>query len=71
MMVNIENLIGKNLGGVDITGSMAFAEYLLENSQVAVIPGAGFGVDNYVRLSYATSMDNIIRGLDRIESAIK
>lgn len=71
VMVNIEKLIGKNLGGVEITGSMAFAEYLLENSQVAVIPGAGFGVDNYVRLSYATSMDNIIRGLDRIESAIK
>jgi len=71
VMVNIEEIIGKTLGGVKITGSMAFAEYLLDNSQVAVIPGAGFGVDNYVRLSYATSMDNIIRGLDRIESAIK
>lgn len=71
VMVNIEKLIGKTLGGVEITGSMALAEYLLDNSQVAVIPGAGFGVDKYVRLSYATSMDNIIRGLDRIEAAIK
>ncbi len=71
VMVNIEKLIGKTIEGVEITGSMSFAEFLLDNSQVAVIPGAGFGVDNYIRLSYATSMDNIIRGLDRIETAVK
>lgn len=71
VMVNIEKLIGKTIGGKEIKDSMSFAEYLLDASQVAVIPGAGFGVDQYVRLSYATSMDNIIRGLDRIESAIK
>ncbi len=71
VMVNIDKIIGQTLDGVKIDGSMAFAEYLLDNSQVAVIPGAGFGVDNYIRLSYATSMDNIIRGLDRIEAAIK
>jgi aspartate aminotransferase len=71
VMVNIEKLIGKTIGGKEIKDSMSFAEYLLDASQVAVIPGAGFGVDQYVRLSYATSMDNIIRGLDRIEAAIK
>lgn len=71
VMVNIEKIIGKTLDGKLIKDSMAFAEYLLDTSQVAVIPGAGFGVDNYVRLSYATSMDNIIRGLDRIEAAVK
>ncbi len=71
VMVNIEKIIGKTLDGKVIKDSMAFAEYLLDASQVAVIPGAGFGVDNYVRLSYATSMDNIIRGLDRIEAAVK
>ncbi len=45
VMVNIEKLIGKTIEGVEITGSMSFAEFLLDNSQVAVIPGAGFGVD--------------------------
>jgi len=71
VMVNIEKVIGQTINNVEIKDSMSFAEYLLDHSQVAVIPGAGFGVDNYVRLSYATSMDNIIRGLDRIEAAIK
>jgi aspartate aminotransferase len=33
-----------------------------------VVPGAGFGIDEYVRLSYATSMDQIKAGIDRIES---
>jgi aspartate aminotransferase len=37
---------------------------------VAVVPGAAFGDDRYIRLSYATSMDNIEKGLDRIESAL-
>ena len=40
---------------------------LLEEAKTAVIPGAGFGNDNYLRLSYATSMENIVEGLDRIE----
>lgn len=71
VMVNIEKIIGQTINNVEIKDSMSFAEYLLDHSQVAVIPGAGFGVDNYVRLSYATSMDNIIRGLDRIEAAVK
>lgn len=71
VMVNISEVVGQSINGTQINGSMDFAEYLLDQCQVAVIPGAGFGVDNYVRLSYATSMDNIIRGLDRIESAIK
>jgi len=71
VMVNISKLIGKNLNGYNIGGSMDFAEYLLDTAQVAVIPGAGFGADNYVRLSYATSLDNIKEGLKRIENAIK
>jgi aspartate aminotransferase len=39
---------------------------LLEEAKVAVVPGIGFGNDDYVRLSYACSMENIKKGLDRI-----
>lgn len=70
VMVNISKLIGKTLGGKSIESSMDFAEYLLETAKVAVIPGSGFGTDNYVRLSYATSLENIKEGLSRIENAI-
>ncbi|SKC83279.1 pyridoxal phosphate-dependent aminotransferase [Maledivibacter halophilus] len=70
VMVNISKLIGKDLGGQKINGSMDFAQYLLDNAKVAVIPGAGFGTDNYIRLSYATSLENIEEGLNRIEKAV-
>lgn len=71
VMLNISGVIGQDLKGVKINNSMDFAGYLLDHAKVAVIPGAGFGVDNYVRLSYATSIDNIREGLDRIEEALK
>ncbi len=54
-----------------INGSDALAEHLLNNAKVAVVPGSGFGADNYVRLSYATSMANIEKGMDRLEAAAK
>ena len=41
---------------------------LLEEEKVAVIPGAAFGLENFIRLSYATSMEVIEEGLDRIKS---
>ncbi len=44
-----------------------FAEYLLEKALVATVPGSAFGMNGYLRLSYATDMDNIKKGLDRIE----
>lgn len=67
VMVNISEYIGKNLGGKVINGSIDFSNVLIENANVAVVPALPFGVDNYVRLSYATSMDNIKNGLEKIE----
>jgi len=58
-----------DLYGGEINSSDAFAEYLLKEAQVAVVPGSGFGADEYVRLSYATSMANIQKGLERIATA--
>ncbi|MDW8801000.1 pyridoxal phosphate-dependent aminotransferase [Clostridium sp. A1-XYC3] len=68
VMVNISRLFGKRVDGIEIKDSMGFSDLLLEKQKVAVVPGIGFGLDNYVRLSYATSMENIKNGLDRIES---
>jgi aspartate aminotransferase len=68
---NISGLIGKSYEGKTITGSGSFADYLLNgDAKVAVIPGLGFGADQNVRLSYATSMANIEKGLDRIAKAV-
>lgn len=57
--------------GKKIENSSDFAAYLLEDAKVAVVPGVAFGDDRYARLSYAISMDNIKKGMDRIEEAIK
>ena len=70
VMVNISKLIGKTINGKVINNSIDFADYLLDDAKVAVVPGIGFGNDNYIRLSYATSLDNIKEGLNRIEKAI-
>ncbi|WP_446899533.1 pyridoxal phosphate-dependent aminotransferase [Clostridium sp. LBM24168] len=71
VVFSIAQILGKKCNETLIENSMSFSKLLLENEKVAVIPGAGFGFENYIRLSYATSMKNIIEGLDRIEKFIK
>ena len=68
IMVNITYFIGKSINGVKINNSIEFAKMLLEEEKVAVIPGAAFGLENFIRLSCATSMEVIEEGLDRIKS---
>jgi aspartate aminotransferase len=58
---------GRTLGGLKITGSMDFAKALLEQANVGVVPGLPFGCDKNVRLSFACSMPQITKGLDRME----
>jgi aspartate aminotransferase len=53
-----------------IVGSDSLAEYLLDAANVAVVPGSGFGADDFIRLSYATSHENIVKGITRIAEAI-
>jgi aspartate aminotransferase len=53
--------------GGEIKNSFDFADSLLEESYVAVVPGGAFGADEYVRISYATPMDKIEEGMNRIE----
>ena len=70
IMMNIEDIIGKNIAGEKIQDSFSFAEQLLEEKKVAVIPGVAFGADNFIRLSYANSLENIKDGLQRIEEFV-
>lgn len=67
ILVNIEKIIKK----FKISGSSEFCEKLLDRENVVAIPGIAFGEDNYIRLSYATSMDSIETGLNRISNFIK
>jgi aspartate aminotransferase len=48
-------------------GSIEFCAQLLEQEKVAAVPGVAFGADDYIRISYATSMKNLEKGLDRLE----
>jgi len=50
--------------------SISFAEYLLEEAGVAVVPGAAFGADNHIRLSFACSRETLQEGLERIRRAV-
>ena len=67
VMMNLEQLIGKTIHGVEITNDDVFADAFLKYGLVAVVPGSGFGAPSFVRWSYATSMDNIKEGLARLE----
>ncbi|MFA5116553.1 MAG: pyridoxal phosphate-dependent aminotransferase [Candidatus Omnitrophota bacterium] len=68
---NISEVLKKEFNGKKIGDSLAFTDILLTEAKVAVVPGAVFGDDNFIRLSYATSMENIVEGLNRIEQFIK
>jgi len=59
-----------NISGTGLK-SMDFCAKLLEKEKVAAIPGIAFGADDYIRISYATSMANLEKGLDRIEKFAK
>ena len=71
VMMNIEKVIGKSFNGKVISGSDSFAELLLDEAKVAVVPCSGFESDIHVRWSYATSMGNIEEGLNRLENFLK
>ena len=71
VMMNIKEVFGREICGKVINSSDDFCEVLLENSLVALVPGSGFGIEGYVRWYYATSMENIEKGLDRLEEFLK
>ena len=70
VMMNISKLKGKEVFGIKINTSDDFSLAFLEGEKVAVVPGSGFGADDFVRWSYATGMENIKKGLDRLEDMV-
>ncbi len=67
---NVSFYFGRKFNGNPVNNSLELSTYLLEEAKVAVVPGSAFGDDKFIRLSYATSMENITKGLDRIEKAL-
>jgi aspartate aminotransferase len=67
---NTSKLYGKSTDSTKISSSSDLAVYLLEKANVALVHGGAFGDDNYIRLSYATSVDEIKKGVNRIKEAV-
>lgn len=68
IMMNMEKLIGRIIHGETIHTSDDFCTAFLKHGLVATVPGSSFGAPSFVRWSYATSLDNIKKGLDRLEA---
>lgn len=69
--INIADLYDKDYKGKKISSAQDFADALLEEVNVVVIPCEDFGTPDCIRLAYAISMEDITKGLDRIESFVK
>ncbi len=70
IMMNIKKILGKSYNGRVIETSKTFAELLLAEKHVAVVPGIAFEAEGFCRLSYAASMENCMEGLNRIEAFV-
>lgn len=70
LFVDVSKTYGKAYQGKQVASAADFATILLEEKFVAVVPCADFGMPDYIRLSYATSMELIKKGMDRIEELV-
>jgi aspartate aminotransferase len=68
---NVSAYFGRKAGATTITDAVSFAAALLEQNHVAVVPGNDSGFETHVRLSFATSMEQIDKGIDRIGEFLK
>jgi len=67
---NVKSFYDKEVSGAKIRNSYGLAYYLLKEARVAIVPGDAFGADEYIRLSYATSMTNLEKSMDRVVEAL-
>lgn len=67
----VSSYFGKQIKGHSINSSTDFANFLLEEAGVVVVPGAGFGAETFIRISYSTSLENLEKGADRIAAVLK
>ena len=68
---NFSHYFNTETEGETIKGSVDLCEYLLTEARVALVPGMAFGDDDFIRFSYATGLETIKEGLDRIENALE
>ncbi len=71
IFVNISSLLNKSYKGNLLKTSLELAKILLEEKKLAVIPGIAFGNDNYIRISYAASIKNLKKGIQRLQEFVK
>ncbi|MBI5450665.1 MAG: pyridoxal phosphate-dependent aminotransferase [Gammaproteobacteria bacterium] len=64
-------LMQQAMDTLGMTDDVAFGEYLINEAGVALVPGSAFGAPGYMRISFATSMDNLQKGMERISKALK
>lgn len=67
---SIKGVLGKSVGGRTIDSSATFADVVLEQAEVAVVPGEAFGTPGYLRMSYALSDDDLVEGVTRIANLL-
>lgn len=71
LFVDVSKLLGREVKGIMLNNSSDVAKVLLDHYNVAVVPSDAFGVKNHIRISYATSMRDIVEGANRIEKFVK
>ncbi len=64
---SVKGLLGKEYGGRVIDSSTGLAEFILDEAEVAVVPGEAFGSPGYLRLSYALGDDDLVEGITRLQ----
>ncbi len=67
---DVSAYLGRELAGRKITTSLELAEYLLEDSLISTVPGSAFGAEGFLRLSFACSVEDIKRGVERLKAAL-
>jgi aspartate/methionine/tyrosine aminotransferase len=66
----VKGLLGRKIGGVTPTTSAELAELLLEQAEVAAVPGEAFGSPGYLRFSYALGDDDLVEGIGRLQKLL-
>lgn len=70
LMPNVKSFYGKSYNGRVIKDSFDLSDYLLDEAQIALVPGAAFEAPDNLRISYSNSMENLTKALDRMEAAL-
>jgi aspartate aminotransferase len=70
-MPNVSSFYDKSWENYKIKNSMDLTNFLLEEAKVAVAPGEAFGINDNIRIAYSNSMENIVKGMDALEEALK